>query len=470
LEWFVPSINTRWIPQLLTVSRQAFILQAITNPEGAFVLIGTAARLAHAMGLHRWLEGFGLSQAELEQRRRVYWVIYVIEKSTCLRIGRPSAINDEDIGLELPPQDLDVERGGIRIPSMGDRKYYPFRAMCSIALIEGKVYSELYSAKSQTITPDEKLRSVGRLDRDLQDWKDSIPTELRPEHEIQCERDEMFPILMLHFSYYNCLTAIHRVSVHHGSWAGRDDELDSNSNPDPPSPELLETTGLNPRVYASYTLCLSAARTIIYLTVNYLDSASDPQNTLIWIALYFPISACLTIFAHILQSPLDPKSESDLGLLERTLEYLRRPSKSQTNGAAFLLLDVIGGLLVIAREHVMNFKMKGAPSSSDTVISNGIQVGEGAPDASFQSPGPSGIQGSSNGHPISHLDPNVPCDYSSNAPPSSWTPPTPSSFLPLTNPDSALMTTPDLSQFDFSTFMNSDGFLLADEHNHYGWE
>jgi hypothetical protein len=42
--------------------------------------------------------------------------------------------------------------------------------------------------------------------------------------------------------------------------------------------------------------------------------------------------------------------------------------------------------------------------------------------------------------------------------------------LPLTNPDSALMTTPDLSQFDFSTFMNSDGFLLADEHNHYGWE
>lgn len=77
-------------------------MQAVTNPEGAFVLIGLAARLAHAIGLHRWLEGFGLTQADLEQRRRVFWVMYVLEKSMCIRTGRPSAISDEDIGVSLP--------------------------------------------------------------------------------------------------------------------------------------------------------------------------------------------------------------------------------------------------------------------------------------------------------------------------------------------------------------------------------
>jgi Fungal specific transcription factor domain len=254
-------------------------MQAVLNPEASFVLIAAAARIGHCMGLHRWLDGFGLSQSELEQRRRVFWVIYILEKSTCLRIGRPSAINDEDIGVPLPPEDLHDEGSlGIHVASTPGRIFYPFRAACAIALIESKVYSELYSARSWTQMPDERLNRVSRLDQELQEWKDNIPLEIRPEHTIQCEGEHRFAIIMLHFGYYNCLTTIHRVSIHHRSWISKDGDAGSDATPPQSSPTSSTSSPLNPRVYASYALCLSAARSTIHIATHLLGSGDDPRN------------------------------------------------------------------------------------------------------------------------------------------------------------------------------------------------
>lgn len=194
-------------------------MQASMNPEATFVLISIALRSGYAIGLHRWLDGFGLSKSELEQRQLVFWVAYTLEKSMCFRIGRPSAINDEDIGVPIPSESLLEGRSmGISVPSNPDRKFYTFRATCFIALIESRVCSELYSARSWMRSPNERLQRISRLDQELQEWKDSIPIELRPEETVQCARDQRFAALMLQFSYYNCMTAIHRASIHHGSW------------------------------------------------------------------------------------------------------------------------------------------------------------------------------------------------------------------------------------------------------------
>jgi hypothetical protein len=455
---------------------KAFVLQTVPNPEASFFLIAAAARIGHAMGLHRWLEGFGVSQAELEQRRRVFWIIYIIEKSTCIRIGRPSAINDDDIGVGLPPEDLHAEGDvGIQVPSAPGQKFYPFRTMCAVALIESRVYSELYSAKSQTKTAGETLLCVGLLDQELQEWKDTIPLEIRPEHQIQCEREHRFAIIMLHFVYYNCVTAIHRVSVYHGSWTSNDGNPGNDAAPLPSTPVSSANSTLSPRVYTSYALCLSAARSIIHLASHFLDSEDDPRNSLIWIALYFPLSACLTLFAHALQSPRDPRADSDLGLMERTLKYLSRPSDIDNKATSVFILEVFGELLTIAREHVKN--ATSSTQTASTYHSPPGRVSE-AQQPSGQPPLPNGIQ--------SPGIPEVPNDSTSFSPrllfsehspvtrprsPYSATDPTtlPSNFsgyptfnfLPFDTIDPTFMTNPDLSQFDFLAAMDDDWGLLA---------
>jgi len=328
-------------------------MQAVLSLDAAFFLIAAAARLGHSMGFHRWLDGFGLSQSELEQRRRVFWIIYTFEKSMCLRTGRPSSINDEDIGVPLPLEDMDGEDGmWVNIPSVPGRNFYPFRAACAIALIESKVYSELYSTRSWAKSPDERLNWVSRLDQELQEWKDNIPLEIRPEHTIRCDPKQRFAIVMLHFAYYNCLTAIHRVSIHHGAWTSKDSETGSEAMP-PHSPTTSSASSVsNPRVYASYALCLSAARSTIHIAANFLGFEDDPRNCLIWVAIYFPLAACLTLFAHALQAPFDPRVEDDSESMERTLACLCQPSNTAFRSVANFVLDIFGDFIAIGREHV----------------------------------------------------------------------------------------------------------------------
>jgi hypothetical protein len=55
--------------------------------------------------------------------------------------------------------------------------------MCHFATIESKVCKRLYSAKASKQSDGELLNTIGELDKELEDWKDSIPLNFRPEHE-----------------------------------------------------------------------------------------------------------------------------------------------------------------------------------------------------------------------------------------------------------------------------------------------
>lgn len=450
-------------------SSKAFIMQAVLNPETAFFLIAAAARMGHALGLHRWLDGFGLSQPELEQRRRVFWIIYTFEKSTCFRIGRPSSINDEDIGVPLPPEDMGDEEGmGIQVPSVPGRKFYPFRATCTIALIESRVYGELYSARSWTKSPEERLNRVSRLDQELQEWKDNIPLEIRPEHTIQCETKQRFAIIMLHFIYYNCLTAIHRVSIHHGAWTSTEGETGSEATPPQSSSTPSISSPSNPRVYASYALCLSAARSTIHIATNFLGLDDDPRNCLIWIAIYFPLAASLTLFAHTVQAPMDPRVEDDLELMERTLTSLYRPWNTAPRTVANLVLGIFGDLIAIGREHL---KKARSGQSTTAPIPRTLQDGIPEPEKTSVEHYPrTSVQNFRTFSPTSPFHGNQPSQDATPQPlQTSGDPMTgdsqpdfssyfPFNFLPfdITDPDPTFMFTHDWSQLDLTGTMSDD--------------
>lgn len=63
---------------------QALFLQGTPNPQPSFFLVAAAVRLSHSIGLHKKGSGFNLNAVEVEQRKRVFWIAYMLDKK-CVR-------------------------------------------------------------------------------------------------------------------------------------------------------------------------------------------------------------------------------------------------------------------------------------------------------------------------------------------------------------------------------------------------
>ncbi|OJD19708.1 hypothetical protein AJ78_00331 [Emergomyces pasteurianus Ep9510] len=314
----------------------SLFLQGTPNPQPTFFLVAAAIRLSHSIGLHKRGSGFGLNSIELEQRKRVFWIAYILDKDICLRSGRPPVQDDDDMNVELPSEDPPDNIGNVPL-SDGKGKLNLFRLMCIFATIESKVYKQLYSTKASRQSDGELLNTIGELDRELEEWKDSIPIDFRPEHEIKAtHRPLILHIVVLHFAYYNCLTTIHRMSVHHGYWTSRLSNY---------AIQGLNARPLNPRVFSSAVLCVSAARASIHL-IKYI-----PQGDFacVWLILYFPISALVTLFANILQNPQDARARSDVKLMGLVVNFLSMLVADESNGSVRRMLGVCSEFERIAK-------------------------------------------------------------------------------------------------------------------------
>jgi hypothetical protein len=139
--------------------------------------------------------------------------------------------------------------------------------MCSFSRIEAQVYRQLYTSKAAKQSHGQLLQTIGELDSSLEDWKDAIPLDFRPEHEIKANHTPlMLHVVMLHFAYYNCLMTIHRMAVSNGYWTSRLSNFALKGR---------NVRPLNPRVFNSASLCVSAARASIHL-IKYLPHGDFP--------------------------------------------------------------------------------------------------------------------------------------------------------------------------------------------------
>jgi len=314
----------------------AMFMSGTANPQPSFFLISAAIRLSHSIGLHKKGSSFNLNPIEAEQRKRVFWIAYLLDKDTCLRSGRPPAQDDEDMNVELPSEDPPDNVGNIPLAD-GNGKINLFRLMCEFAIISSKVYKKLYSVEASKQSDGELLNTIGELDQELEDWKDRIPLDFRPEHEIKASHTPLvLHIVVLHFSYYNCLATIHRMSVHHGYWSSRlSDYAVSGLNARP----------LNPRVFSSAALCVQAARASIHL-IKYI-----PQGDFacVWLVIYFPVSALVTVFANILQNPQDARARSDCKLMDLVVNFMSNVVAEDGTGSFKRMFTVCSEFTRIAR-------------------------------------------------------------------------------------------------------------------------
>ncbi|KAI4288286.1 MAG: hypothetical protein L6R35_002447 [Caloplaca aegaea] len=305
----------------------AMFLLGTPNPQPSFFLVAAAIRLASSIGLHKRGSGFNLNPVEVEQRKRVFWIGYILDKDICLRSGRPPAQDDDDMNVDLPSDDPMDNIGNIPLVN-GKGKINLFRLMCTFAVIESKVYRQLYSTKASKQSDGALLNTIGELDKELEEWKDAIPIDFRPEHEIKAGHTPLvLHIVVLHFAYYSTLQTIHRMSIHHGYWTSRLSNY---------AIQGLNARPLNPRVFSSAALCVQAARASIHL-IRYIPQG---DYSCVWLILYFPISALVTLFANILQNPQDPRARSDVRLMNQVVNFLSLLAVTEEQGGIKRMLGL----------------------------------------------------------------------------------------------------------------------------------
>lgn len=267
------------------------------------------------------------------------------------------------MNVELPSDDPPDHVGNIPLAD-GKGKMNLFRLMCTFSIIQSHVYKRLYSVKATKQTDGELLNTIGELDKELETWKDGIPLEFRPEHDIKASHTPLIlQVAVLHLGYYNCLTTIHRMSVHHGYWTSRLSNF---------AIQGLNARPLNPRVFMSAQLCVQAARASIHL-LKYIPKG---DQSCVWLIIYFPVTALVTLFANILQNPQDTRSRSDLKLMKLVVSFLSLIKNEQGNGSVKRMLSVCTEFERIAaivldktdREHASRRKRKQGDSEQDAEI------------------------------------------------------------------------------------------------------
>lgn len=203
----------------------------------------------------------------------MYWVFYLLEKAISHNLGRPSVVNDDDIAVDLPPK-----KSGLIRSLSGAMVHDIFQDQIRLAIIGSRICSELYLASSQTKSEANRLKVLGKLDKELQRWRDAIPIDIRPEHPIRCADEQYVAVVMMHLTYLDAVILLHRLPGHGND--GKTTNIKSNDQRRP----------LNPRVYASHLLCLAAARRSIQLLDTFSNNNLQNQN-LMWCVLLFIFAA-----------------------------------------------------------------------------------------------------------------------------------------------------------------------------------
>lgn len=188
----------------------AVIANEISRPGLCWSLVAQAARLAQAIGLHRSSNDAHLTKSEIQERRCIFWNIYVLDKCLSLSFGRSTCLPDFDCDVELPEDH-------------GSPYFKNFMALILLAKIQSNIYVRLYSASAVRLTDEERAKIITELDAELRKWwEDKKPIFFNADGTVADSPKsvdgteekplDIFSRMELQFSYLCNLTLVHRTA------------------------------------------------------------------------------------------------------------------------------------------------------------------------------------------------------------------------------------------------------------------
>jgi hypothetical protein len=188
-----------------------------------FVVLGSGIRCAYALGLHRENSWPRLREEDTEERRRVWWALFIFDRYASIIYGHPCGIREGEFNV-ANPRNLDdttqTHSHGTAVPNLEGGP----EAVTLFTYVIFKI--ELYRLSSPVLTelyfhPNAGRRNISQTVRDLDSrlchWRDSLPLELRLEVVGQrtsstSPQDTTFLLqaLALQVAYDNILILLHR--------------------------------------------------------------------------------------------------------------------------------------------------------------------------------------------------------------------------------------------------------------------
>lgn len=195
------------------------LFQRMPNVRPASVLIATTFRLIHEMGLHR-REGYeGICDTEVLQRRRVFWVAYILDRDISMRSRQPSIHQDADTDVDFPSDDPVIDEAGFVASRGGSVHFGFFRARVQLAQIQGQVHDCLFSTQAQYRPQEDTIRESLRLRLVLVDWRAQIPAGLDAAALIQNHSVVLAKLFcILYATHLSLLCQLTRVNAMEFSW------------------------------------------------------------------------------------------------------------------------------------------------------------------------------------------------------------------------------------------------------------
>jgi len=288
--------NVGDIPSIQTIVMMILYLQCSARLSTCYSYIGIALRSALKEGLHRNLSIFQSSKRKLDPieedtRKRLFYTIYKMDIYINSLLGLPRSISEDEFDQELPA-DLDDElvtrtaylfdKQEGRLSSSGCANHHT-----KLTIILSRIVKELYPIKKKkdngmsTAIHDK----VTELERELKNWLDNLPVELKPTDPNDSESGALIPERFklanyyLHLSFLNCQISLYRPFIH----------FISNG---------YQATHSDPRSLIRGRNCIKVARMVVKLANKMID-----QNLLIgtyWFSMYtiFFSIACLIYYFH----------------------------------------------------------------------------------------------------------------------------------------------------------------------------
>ncbi|KAL4904979.1 hypothetical protein BDW74DRAFT_178546 [Aspergillus multicolor] len=182
------------------------VIYAIDNAKGtlASILVGAASQAVQTLGYHTRSIGADASTGQPNNKGILFWSVYYLEKTLCLRNGRPSTITDSNVTVPLPSSEINTSSNPHMMVYSGH--------LVKVARLAGRIYEDLYRAGSLALPVDTRSRRVAALAQELRGvsatFESTIDSWLHraPPHQVQSIKsmamsDEVLRLSMLTLIY-----------------------------------------------------------------------------------------------------------------------------------------------------------------------------------------------------------------------------------------------------------------------------
>lgn len=290
----------------------AIVLQETPNSRPASIVVAAAIKLSQNLKLNRQAGLAGLSEQQMEQCKRVFWIGYLLDKDFSLHLNHPPVQTDLECDVDLPSEIPGDGLGMIAFTNaQGAMNLFLLRVQ--LAVIQSETYTTLYSVQASKLAPSARSLAIENLDDRLEAWKSSIGLDFGPEAlSSSVAPGAIVHLVILYMSYFNCLTMIHSVSFRGDYWTA------STSN-------TVERTIAGDPVSSRRTLCLPAAR----LAVRLVSLIPRGDYACIWLLLHYYVSAVVILLANIINHPQDQSAATDMALVGPLLRILESLSTEE---------------------------------------------------------------------------------------------------------------------------------------------